>query len=84
MGKPGCLLCLSFNPLLALLIAFLECEVFFFGTASNHGGKSSSKEGSEGMAQENGLGAVKKAGTNAAVREIRARGAEMAESHERD
>jgi hypothetical protein len=34
-------LCLSFRPLLALRIPFLECDVFFFGTASNHGGNSS-------------------------------------------
>ena len=54
---------MSFRPLFALLIAFLECEVFFLGTARSHGGSSSRRDGSEGMAQENGFGAVRKAGT---------------------
>ena len=78
-------LCLSFRPLLALLIAFRECDVFFFGTASSHGGKSSRSEGNEGMAQVNGFGEARKAGTKAAAREMRKSGSLVAaESHIRD
>lgn len=32
---------MSFKPLFALLMAFLECDVFFFGTASKNGGSNS-------------------------------------------
>lgn len=39
-------LCLSFRPLFALRIAFLECEVFFLGTASRIDGNSSSNDSS--------------------------------------
>ena len=35
---------LSLSPLFALRIAFRECDVFFFGTASKNGGNNSSKE----------------------------------------
>jgi len=35
---------LSLRPLLALRIAFRECDVFFLGTASKNGGNSSSNE----------------------------------------
>jgi len=42
-------LLLSFKPLLALLMAFLEWEVFFFGTASRNGGRSSSNDWSGGI-----------------------------------
>ena len=52
----------------ALRIAFLECEVFFFGTASKKGGNSSSKDCSEvGNVQLEGLGAVKKVGRKVAA-----------------
>jgi hypothetical protein len=34
--------------LFALLIPFLECEVFFLGTANNHGGNSSSMDSIRG------------------------------------
>lgn len=43
------LLDLFFNPLLALLILFLECEIFDLGTASTIGGSSSSKDARPGM-----------------------------------
>jgi len=43
------LLDLFFNPLFALLILFLECEIFDFGTASTMGGNSSSKDARPGM-----------------------------------
>ena len=55
-------LSLSCNPLFALLIRFLECDVFFFGTANSHGGKSSSKDSRPGRSLNldatatNGLG----------------------------
>lgn len=39
-----CALRLSLRPLLALRIAFRECDVFFFGTASKNGGNNSSSE----------------------------------------
>lgn len=77
-------LCLSFNPLLALLMAFRECETFFLGTASSHGGNSSRREGNDGMAHVNGFGAARNAGMNVAASEIRARGALATESHVRD
>ena len=35
---------LSLRPLLALRIAFRECDVFFLGTASKNGGNSSNNE----------------------------------------
>ena len=35
---------LSLRPLLALRIAFRECDVFFLGTASKNGGNNSSNE----------------------------------------
>lgn len=35
---------LSLSPLLALRIAFRECDVFFLGTASKNGGNNSSSE----------------------------------------
>ena len=35
---------LSLRPLLALRIAFRECDVFFLGTASRNGGNNSSNE----------------------------------------
>ena len=44
-------LSLSFKPLLADLIAFRECETFFFGTASRNGGKSSHNERNAGNAR---------------------------------
>ena len=37
---------LSLRPLLALRIAFRECDVFFLGTASKNGGNNSSNESS--------------------------------------
>lgn len=37
---------LSLRPLLALRIAFRECDVFFFGTASKNGGNNSNSESS--------------------------------------
>lgn len=77
-------LSLSFSPLFALRMAFRECEVFFLGTASNHGGKSSSSEGNAGMDHENGFGAARKAGSKVAANDMRARGARMADSHELD
>jgi hypothetical protein len=40
---------LFFNPLLALLILFLECEILDFGTASTIGGSSSSNEARPGI-----------------------------------
>ena len=43
------LLDLFFNPLLALLILFLECEIFDLGTASTIGGSSSSRDASPGI-----------------------------------
>jgi hypothetical protein len=43
------LLDLFFNPLLALLILFLECEIFDLGTASTMGGSSSSRDASPGI-----------------------------------
>ncbi len=76
-------LSLSFKPLFALRMAFRECDVFFLGTASSHGGKSSSREGSAGMAHEN-FGAAKKAGRKATASDMRASGARMADSHELD
>jgi len=43
------LLDLFFNPLLALLILFLECEIFDLGTASTMGGSSSNKDARPGI-----------------------------------
>jgi hypothetical protein len=43
------LLDLFFNPLLALLILFLECEIFDLGTASTIGGSNSSKDARPGI-----------------------------------
>jgi hypothetical protein len=43
------LLDLFFNPLLALLILFLECEIFDLGTASTIGGSSSNRDASPGI-----------------------------------
>ena len=43
------LLDLFFNPLLALLILFLECEIFDLGTASTIGGSSSNKDARPGI-----------------------------------
>jgi hypothetical protein len=37
---------LSLRPLLALRIAFRECDVFFLGTASKNGGNNSNNESS--------------------------------------
>jgi hypothetical protein len=45
---------LFFNPLFALLILFLECEIFDLGTASTMGGKSSNKEARPGMERYHG------------------------------
>lgn len=42
------MLCLSFNPLLALRIALREWDVFDFGTAKTKGGKSSSSDCNDG------------------------------------
>lgn len=58
------LLRLSFNPLLALRIAFREWETFFFGTARRNGGKSSRRDCKVGMDQVNpkGRGEVRKDG----------------------
>lgn len=44
----ACILCLSFKPLFAALIAFREWDVFFFGTANTIDGNSSSREPSDG------------------------------------
>ena len=44
---------LSLRPLLALRIAFRECDVFFLGTASKNGGNSSSNESSGDAAHLN-------------------------------
>jgi len=54
------LLCLSFSPLLALRIAFRECDVFFFGTAKRNGGKRSRNDCNDGIDH----GEAKKAGIN--------------------
>lgn len=62
-------LSLSFKPLFALRILLRECETFFLGTASSHGGKSSSKEPNEGMLQPNDLGASAAGTARDAVRE---------------
>jgi hypothetical protein len=43
------LLDLFFNPLFALLILFLECEIFDLGTASTIGGNRSNKDARPGM-----------------------------------
>jgi hypothetical protein len=43
------LLDLFFNPLLALLILFLECEIFDLGTASTIGGSNSSRDARPGI-----------------------------------
>jgi hypothetical protein len=43
------LLDLFFNPLLALLILFLECEIFDLGTASTMGGSNSSRDARPGI-----------------------------------
>ena len=75
---------MSFKPLFALLIAFLECEVFFFGTASSHGGKSSRSDGKEGIAQVNAFGAARKAGTDAVARAARVKGSRRGDSQVRD
>lgn len=49
-------------------MAFLECDVFFFGTASRNGGKSSSNDCSDvGNVQLDGLGAVKNVGRKVAA-----------------
>jgi len=40
---------LFFNPLLALLILFLECEIFDLGTASTIGGSSSRRDARPGI-----------------------------------
>ena len=42
--EKGHALRLSLRPLLALRIAFRECDVFFLGTASKNGGNNSSSE----------------------------------------
>jgi len=44
---------LSLRPLLALRIAFRECDVFFLGTASKNGGNNSSNESSGDAAHLN-------------------------------
>ena len=55
----------------ALRMAFLECEVFFFGTASRNGGNSSKSDCSEvGSIQLDGLGADRKVGRNVAAANI--------------
>jgi hypothetical protein len=45
---------LFFNPLFALLILFLECEIFDLGTASTIGGSNSSNEAKPGMDRYHG------------------------------
>lgn len=65
-------LCLSFRPLFALRIALRECDVFFFGTASTHGGNNSRREeGNDGRVQVDGErrepAPVRKVGKSAAV-----------------
>lgn len=40
---------------MALRIAFRECDVFFFGTASKNGGNNSSNESSGDAAHLNGV-----------------------------
>ena len=58
-------LSLSCNPLFALLIRFLEWDVFFFGAASNQGGKSSSKDSSFGRSVDQDAMVTSGLGTNA-------------------
>lgn len=48
------ILCLSLRPLFALRIAFLECEVFFLGTASRNGGNNSINDSSGDEVHLNG------------------------------
>src|SRR5258707_6976415 len=52
-SKRNKLLCLSFRPLFAARMAFLECDTFVLGTARTIGGKSSRNDRSEGIAYEN-------------------------------
>lgn len=54
----GDVLDLFLNPLLALLILFLECVTLDFGTAKTIGGRSSSKDARPGIAKYHGLGWV--------------------------
>ena len=58
-------LSLSCNPLFALLIRFLEWDVFFFGAANNQGGKSSSKDSSLGTSLDQDAMVASELGTNA-------------------
>lgn len=60
-------LSLSFNPLFALLIRFLEWDVFFFGAANTQGGKSSSKDSRLGRSLDQDATATSGLGTNARV-----------------
>ena len=46
---------LFFNPLLALLMLFLECVTLCFGTAKTIGGSSSRRDARAGMAKYHGL-----------------------------
>lgn len=46
---------LFFNPLLALLMLFLECVTLCFGTAKTTGGRSSKRDAKAGMARYHGL-----------------------------
>ena len=65
---------MSFKPLLALLIAFRECEVFFFGTAKTHGGRSSRRVCNDGGAKAKGFDAAQALGSKVAAKKPRARG----------
>lgn len=52
-------------------MAFLECDVFFFGTASTNGGRSSNNDCSDvGSVQLDGLGAAQNAGRTAAANAV--------------
>ena len=77
-------LCLSFNPLLALRIALREWDVFDFGTAKRKGGKSSSRDCSDGNDHDRAGGTnrkvcgrrflkreARKAGTRAAIMDLK-------------
>ena len=68
-------LCLSFNPLFALRIDFLECETFFFGTASKNGGMSSMSDSHADCNEKpKGFGATWRAGRKALTKSGLAKG----------
>jgi len=52
------LLDLFFNPLFALLILFLECDILDFGTASTIGGSSSSSDAKPGIDRYQGADVI--------------------------